>query len=64
MKRNKYSIWELIVYIINFIFNRSKLQQQEIEKINENLQDKYNEIDKEKEDKQDENLEDRLDNMF
>jgi len=64
MKRKKYSIWELILYIINFIFNRKKLQEQEIEQINEDLKDKYDEIDKEKEDKQNENLEDRLNNIF
>lgn len=69
------SWWDLIKYILSFIFGRiqkadkakesERLRQKEhFKNINEDLQRKYEEIDRNKEQRKNQNVKDRLNDMF
>jgi hypothetical protein len=53
--------WEFLVYVVNFF--RGK-KQNEVNKINEDLQHQYNKIDQDKEDNKQHDTEDRINNIF
>ena len=59
---------DLIMYILNFFFNRKKFNDQkrrkEKERINNKLKNVYEDIDSEKEEKKKKDVKERLDNMF
>jgi len=63
-KQKKYNFWNLIVCLFKFFRGWKKQNKEEQGKLNEDLKNKYDEIDKEKEEKQNEDVKDRLDNMF
>ena len=69
MSKKVTSFWELIKTILGFLFTKKQEQKEEEEKeaveIEENLKDKYGEIDKEKEEdkKENEDFDNAVDNL-
>ena len=53
--------WEFLVYIVSFFRGR---KQEEVDKVNVDLQNDYNKIDQDKEDGKQNNTQDRLNNLF
>lgn len=58
------SIWGLIVYILKFIFRSKKNKQENQDKVNAKLKQKYTDLDKEKEQKKKQDVKDRINNLF
>ena len=63
-KKKQYSIWGLILYIVRLILGNKKQKEEEQQKLNEELNQKYEGIDKEKEENKKHNVKDRINNMF
>ena len=63
-QKQKHSIWGLILYIFNFFRGWKKQKEEEQDKLNEELKQKYEGIDRKKKERQKEDVKDRLNDMF